>query len=441
MNIAVNKFPRLTLAFSLEGSLPAQGTEIFFDISINSGGYKIPAQLVSTRWFLISSTKKIRENLMIATFSCHIGAFSKVTNIAVNNLEIESIVKRFFDNSYHTDICKKIPALNTFVSYSDTLESLFVRIAKFTNSFFLIVPLKYQDVNGIDNWTWSIKWKKNILGLKGEDYIENINIHNYKNSFEGDINPDLNYNNLTYAASSPIEINNILIESDYVNAEFPKNFSEDLFSSTDAIFSDCISYPINFTSDKQSNIFSSLMNAYGVDLTLNFHAITAHFFDYNLLHELFDFSFLNDFSKDHNELTEPYFQVSLLIIYSGNSLSMNKLRESSSIFRTNLANSASVSSFAFIQHTLPISLLGINEKVFQQTMDRLRVEDIYQSALLKLGLLIDYYSQSHRNFNDIRYPILHTITHNHLNPSSLGPVKLDSKGFYTTRIAVKIIGD
>jgi len=138
MQVEINKFPRLTLSYSSDGVIPVQGTEIFFQISLDSSHDFSLHPTVSSRWFLISSTHNLVDNKIVASFSCHLGAFSRLTAFALNNDSVGSIVKSFFDSSYVFDVSDSLPVLDTFVSYYDSLEILFARVAKYTNSFFYI---------------------------------------------------------------------------------------------------------------------------------------------------------------------------------------------------------------------------------------------------------------------------------------------------------------
>jgi hypothetical protein len=156
-----------------------KGTEIVLNFSIGAAESKLLLDDLESRWFLLSSGVNLIEKRVKASFSCHPGAFSNITSFAVNDVAVKTIVENYFDTTYEFDISKGLPLINTFVSYGDTLEILFERIAVFTNTFFAFVP-KYQD----NIVTWEIRWKKSILGLKGAQQ------NNLNNSAANDGNLD-----------------------------------------------------------------------------------------------------------------------------------------------------------------------------------------------------------------------------------------------------------
>jgi len=425
MQVEINKFPRLTLSYSSDGVIPVQGTEIFFQISLDSNHDFSLHPTLSSRWFLISSTHNLVDNKIVASFSCHLGAFSRLTAFALNNDSVGSIVKSFFDSSYVFDVSDSLPVLDTFVSYYDSLEILFARVAKYTNSFFIFIPFLPDESNSMIS-TWKIIWKKDILSLKSAYQPES-----FERSFFYTPPASLTCDSLqdgihSFDISTPLYLNQFLIEPEISNIIFPPEFSDSLFTNTSSTFSQFIPATIHHNKRSSSDYHNLFVDTDDHNLSLNFHVIHSQLADFSYLRHVFDFSIFLNFQRYHPHLSQsqPYFPVGFIFSFS------SSLADSDS-FR---------SSINLRQFSLPLNHLTIPEHTFRRLMSRLNSFKEYQSFLNSFHLLFDHESQLPQDPNSIKYPICHAVTHDHWSPDSLGAIRLDDKGFYKTRIAVKIIG-
>ena len=438
--VEVNKFPRLTLSYPFEDNLLGKGTEIFLKFSFDAADPKLQLADLESRWFLLSSGVNLIEKRVKASFSCHPGAFSNVTSFAVNNVDVKTIVENYFDSSYQFNISIGLPLINTFVSYADTLELLFERLAKFTSSFFAFVP-KYQD----NIVTWEIRWKKSILELKGSQHYNLNNDLVYGGNLNNiaQLMPSLSteIDMHVFDTSVPLEIVNIIIEPCVANIKYPNNFSGDIFENIDSQFSKNSSAPVYHSGSSEIPYYQMLVDAGGEDLTLDYHGVIAILKDYNCLKELFDFSLVNNFSEKTIKLEDAYFTVGYIFVFSAtNAWKLDASHTVSPVGGSGYLSELILQPFSVIQYTLPSSLLNISEHFFRDSMPRFKSVDYYDIYVKNLRILFDNTTQIPLDVRSVKYPICQAVIHKHPSKESMGPIKLDDNGFYKTRIFVKIIG-
>lgn len=427
LQLEVNKIPRLTLSYANHELLPLQGAAINLfltkDVDVIGGR----SSVLKSSWFLISSSYDFSAQIYTSHFSVHFGAFSRLTGFGINNINIKDILDPYFTTGFLFDISPNIPAIETFVSFSDTLEILLQRLARYTNSFFLFLPISSPDI--LPESSWLIRWRPDIESLRSVDRYFPLPVG---------VNSDLP----SSQAYKPLKSYRLLFEDNITHANAPSFYSSNLFKDIPYAFSQTIHNTVGLTNSDfgSSDIYHPFSNSSADTYPPAFDGIVAHLIDDDYFPFIFDFSFFVDFSSFFNSNNQLYFPVSTLVIYTSRTNPRGLIDDLNNFFSLDSVIGNSQSTFNIFSHNVPISHLHISESSFRRAMVRFKSNSALELSLKSLNLLFDDESQLPFPIDKIKYPVCHAVVCRHPDSNSLGPLLLSESGFYKTRICIKLIG-